>query len=261
MSWGRMSTWRLRWGISLVAGWYVTSDCYSSAALTLRLQLSTVTSLTKLLSTASSLPSFTPSLGHTYLPPVPKNLTPGSSLQATQASKEGTPMPGGGTPLPATQDTASTAKTSKTTSDTEFQGVQMLAYSYDLSDRYGNEYMDENPIVGEPGSFKLSKSHNTSLATSMTASKTSSQAQEVSKLSSQSSEVGTPAKSATSAAPTPRLKTEDLPAPVRKGTKGSEKSPTTPGTKEKKSRRKSKAAGDKGSTTPKTTTPKPTTPA
>lgn len=219
--------------------------------------LSTVTSLTKLLSTASSLPSFTPSLGHTYLPPVPKNPTPGSSLQATQASKEGTPMPGGGTPLPATQETATTAKASKTTSDTGLQGVHMLAYSYDLSDRYANEYMDENPIVGEPGSFKLSKSHNTSLATSMTTSKSSSQAQEVSKPSSQSTETATPAKSAV---PTPQLKTEDLPAPIRKGTKGGEKSPTTPGTKEKKSRRKSKAAGDKGSTTPKATTPKPTTP-
>ena len=170
-------------------------------------------------------------------------------------------MPGGGTPLPATQETATTAKASKITSDIGLQGVHMLAYSYGLSDRYADEYMDENPIVGEPGSFKLSKSHNTSLATSMstsmTSSKNSSQAQEVSKSSSQSSGVATPAKSAL---PTPQLKTEGLPAPVRKGTKGSEKSPTTPSTKEKKSRRKSKAAGDKGSTTPKATTPKPTTP-
>ena len=216
-------------------------------------QLSTVTSLTKVLSTASSLPSFTPSFGHTYLPPVSKNPTPGSSLQATQASKEGTPMPGGNTPLPATQETATSARSTKTTSDIGLQGVHMLAYSYELSDRYANEYMDENPIVGEPGSFKLSKSHNTSFATSMSTSKTSSQAQEVSKNSSQVSDVATPLKSAV---PTPpQLKTEDLPAPARKSTKGSEKSPTTPGTKEKKSRRKSKAAGDRGVTTPKPTTP------
>ena len=223
----------------------------------LKLQLSTVTSLTKLLSTASALPIFTPSLGHTYLPPISKNATPGSSLQTTQASKESTPMPGGGTPLPATQETANSAKASKSTSDLGLQGVQMLEYSYSLFNRYGTEYMDENPIVGEPGAFKLSKSHNSSLATSMTTSKTSSQAQEGSKLSSQSTEMPTPAKSAV---PTPQLKTEDLPAPIRKVTKGSEKSPTTPSTKEKKSRRKSKAAGDRGATTPKVTTPKPTTP-
>lgn len=166
-------------------------------------------------------------------------------------------MPGGGTPLPTTQETATSAKTSKTSSDLGLQGVQMLEYSYSLSDRYANEYMDENPIVGEPGAFKLSKSHNTSLATSMTSSKTSSQAQDVTKPSSQSAEVATPAKSAV---PTPLLKTEDLPAPVRKATKGGDRSPTTPGTKEKKSRRKSKAASDKGVTTPKATTPKPATP-
>lgn len=252
-----MSTWRLQWGISLAAGWYKLSYCSSPTALILKPQLSTVTSLTKLLSTASSLPSFTPSLGHTYYPPVSKNPTPGSSLQPTQASKESTPMPGGGTPLPATQETATSGKASKTTSDRGLQGVQMLEISYNLFNKYGNEYMDENPIVGEPGAFKLSKSHNTSLATSMTTSKTSSQAQEASKSSSQSTEVATPAKSAV---PTPQLKTEDLPAPIKKATKGSEKSPTTPGTKEKKSRRKSKAAGDKGVTTPKDTTPKPATP-
>ena len=170
-------------------------------------------------------------------------------------------MLGGGTPLPATQETAASTKASKSTSDVGLHGVHMLALSYDLADRYGNEYMDENPIVGEPGAFKLSKSHNTSFATSMTmsmtASKSSSQAQEASNPSSQSAGVPTPAKSAV---PTPQLKTEDLPAPARKATKGSEKSPTTPSIKEKKSRRKSKAAGDRAGATPKATTPKPPTP-
>ena len=166
-------------------------------------------------------------------------------------------MLGGGTPLPAAQDNAVSTKASKSTLDVRLHGVQMLALSYNLADRYGNEYMDENPIVGEPGAFKLSKSHNTSFATSMTASKTSSQAQEASNTSSQSVGVPTPVKSAV---PTPQLKTEDLPAPARKATKGSEKSPTTPSTKEKKSRRKSKAAGDRAGITPKADTPKPPTP-
>ena len=166
-------------------------------------------------------------------------------------------MLAGGTPLPAAQENAGSTKAPKSTSDVGLQGVHMLALSYDLADRYGNEYMDENPIVGEPGAFKLSKSHNTSFATSMTTSKTSSQVQEASNTSSQSVGVPTPAKSAV---PTPQLKTEDLPVPARKGTKGSEKSPTTPSTKEKKSRRKSKAAGDRAGATPKATTPKPPTP-
>ena len=215
-----------------------------------RSQLSTVTSLTKLLSTASALPNFTPSQGHTYLPSTSKNPTPGSSLQTTQTSIEGTPMPPGGTPLPATQDTTASTKTSvasKQASNTDYQGIQMLSESFGLSLRYGNEYMDENPIVGEPGSFKLSKSRDPTLTSSMSTTQSSSQL----------SKVSTPSKDTS----VPPIKTTDLPAPSKKGSKGGEKSPFTPGTKEKKEkRRKSKAAGAGGATTPKASTPKPTTP-
>ena len=224
-------------------------------------QLSAVASLTKFLSTASSLPMFTPATGHTYLPPMPKNPTSGSSLQPTQSSKEATPMPGGSTPLPGTQDTTISSKRDSQQSkpNTGSQGHQMLADSYNLSVRYANEYMDENPIVGEPGSFRLTKSHDSTLTSSMSTNK-----------SSQSLRVPTPSSAPTPAkeVPTPQLKTEDPPVPVRKSTKGAEKSPITAGGKEKKDkkeRRKSKVAGSgEGSTpratTPKATTPKPTTP-
>lgn len=216
-------------------------------------QLSAVTSLTKLLSAASSLPTFTPAIGYTYLPPASKNPTPGSSFQPTQSSKEGTPMPGASTPLPATQETSTSSKglsSSQSKSDAGYQGAQMLADSYRLSIRYANEYMDENPIVGEPGSFRLTKSHDSTITSSMTTNKSSqsSQPSQSLKVPTQSS-APTPAKDT----PTPQLKTDELAAPVRKSTKGGEKSPTTPGVnlkKEKKERRKSKAAGAGDMTTP-----------
>ena len=126
----------------------------------------------------------------------------------------------------------------------------MLAGSYDLLLRYGNEYMDENPVVGEPGAFKLAKAHNPALASFTSTTRSSFE----------SSQAATPGKSALTPQPPP-IKTEDLPAPVRKSTKGGEKSPTTPGgSKEKKMRRKSKAAGAGDSATPKVTTPKTSTP-
>ena len=126
----------------------------------------------------------------------------------------------------------------------------MLAGSYDLLLRYGNEYMDENPVVGEPGAFKLAKAHNPTLASFTSTNKSSFE----------SSQTETPGKSAPTPQPPP-IKTEDLPAPIRKSTKGGEKSPTTPvGAKEKKMRRKSKAAGAGDAATPKVTTPKTTTP-
>ena len=208
-----------------------------------------------MLSAASSLPMFTPAIGHHYLPPVAKTGSLSSSFQPTQSSKEASPMPGVSTPLPATQDTSTSTKvSSQSKADTNHQGIQMLADSYRLSIRYANEYMDENPIVGEPGSFRLTKSHDSQLTSSMSTNR-----------SSQSLQSSTPAPvtAPTKEVPTPQLKTEGLPAPTRKSTKGSEKSPITPGTKEKKEkkeRRKSKAAGTGDATTPKATTPKTTTP-
>lgn len=212
-------------------------------------QLSAVTSLTKLLSTASTLPRFTPATGHTYLPPQSKNPTPGTSFHATQTSKESSPIPVA-TPMPATQDTVSTKGLAapKTASDTDYQGLQMQAESYNLLRLYGNEYMDENPIVGEPGNFKLAKSKDPALASFASTNKTSFE----------SVKAPTPAKTV----PAPQLKTVDLPVPVKKPSKGGEKSPTTPGgMKEKKARRKSKPAGVGDTFTSKVSTPKPATPA
>ena len=37
------------------------------------------------------------------------------------------------------------------------QDTRTLAESFNLLSRYGEEFMDENPLVGEPGSFILSR--------------------------------------------------------------------------------------------------------
>ena len=152
--------------------------------------------------------------------------------------------------MPATQDTASTKGLAapKTASDTDYQGLQMQAESYSLLSLYGNEYMDENPIVGEPGNFKLAKSKDPAFASFASTNKTSFE----------SVKAPTPAKTV----PATQLKTVDLPVPVKKTSKGGEKSPTTPwGMKEKKARRKSKPAGVGDTFTSKVSTPKPATPA
>jgi len=121
----------------------------------------------------------------------------------------------------------------------------MLAESWDLSLRYRNEYMDENPLVGEPGNFKLSKSRDSTMTSSMSTNSSMNQP----------FKAVAPAKK-TPAPPEP-IKT-DLPLePSKKSSIGTAKSPVTPGTaKEKKARRKSKAAGAGGTTTPKIMTPK-----
>ena len=101
--------------------------------------------------------------------------------------------------------------------------------------------MDENPIVGEPGNFKLTRSKDLALPTSNASAKT----------------VAQPFKAVKKAAPP--IKT-DIPADEsKKSGLVTGKSPITPGTgaKDKKGRRKSKAAGV---ATPKAETPKVATP-
>src|SRR5436305_9855915 len=104
-----------------------------------------------MLSAAAPLPVFAPSCGHTYFPPVQKHSQP-SQLGLSQQSKETTPMP-------ASQPESS-QKSAKTLSDAQapdFQDTRTLLESINMSLRYGKEYMNEMPLVGEPGNFRLSK--------------------------------------------------------------------------------------------------------
>ncbi|CRG88835.1 hypothetical protein PISL3812_05870 [Talaromyces islandicus] len=121
--------------------------------------LSAVTSLTKLLTVASPLPIFTPSYGHVYMPPGPKAVdAPQTTSQLSQQSKEITPVP----------DSQGSAKTSLTTTstttnvkDTSYQDTRNLMEAMNLLSRYGDEFMDETPLSGDPGSFILSKANET----------------------------------------------------------------------------------------------------
>ena len=113
----------------------------------------------------------------------------------------------------------------KTNSGAGYQELQTLAESYHLSQVYGNEYMDENPLVGEPGSFRITKTKEVIPKPVLA--------------------IATPFNTAAADG-----KIAESPV-VPKKIKGGEKSPITPGTKEKKSRRKSKAAGATATTTPK----------
>jgi mediator of RNA polymerase II transcription subunit 6 len=129
-------------------------------------QLSAVTSLTKLLTVASPLPIFTPSYGHVYMPPGPKAVdapqtTATTTSQSSQQSKELTPIP----------DSQGSAKTSLTTTsttsnakDTSYQHTRNLMEAMNLLSRYGDEFMDETPLSGEPGSFILSKANESTTA-------------------------------------------------------------------------------------------------
>lgn len=137
--------------------------------------------------------------------------------------------------MPGTQDAVASAKgplsSRRNTLDSEQIALQTLSESLNLSLTYGSEYMDSNPLVGEPGSFRVTRPKETAPKPVVA--------------------TATPFK----AQPPKQIQTTGLAKEGRKGSKGGEKSPITPGTgtKDKKGRRKSKAAG---ATTTAVTTPK-----
>ncbi|KAK5787554.1 hypothetical protein VI817_010051 [Penicillium citrinum] len=146
--------------VTVMSTYFVVGDCIymapSVASVVGNRILSAVTSLTRLMKTASTLPNFTPSHGHTYLPPTARTTEPGQ--QASQQSKENTPMPElasqtqSSTEAPSTRSGLGILNT-----NSSYQDTRSLAEAFNLYTRYGDEFMDENPLQGEPGSFILSR--------------------------------------------------------------------------------------------------------
>ncbi|KAK8200735.1 Mediator of RNA polymerase II transcription subunit 6 [Zalaria obscura] len=128
--------------------------------------LSISTSLSKFINKASPLPLFTPAIGHTYYPPAPPKQTAGASQQAlSQTSREGSLAPSdavitqqsrAGSVVPGSRSAA----TEISSQATDPRDTYALYESFDAMLRYGDEYMDENPLRGEPGNFVFSSTQD-----------------------------------------------------------------------------------------------------
>lgn len=80
-----------------------------------------------------------------------------SGQQTSQQSKENTPMPDAAPPSTAETQTSSKTGLGISTTSSSYQDTRSLAEAFNLFARYGDEFMDENPLVGEPGSFIMSR--------------------------------------------------------------------------------------------------------
>ncbi|KAI5289425.1 Mediator of RNA polymerase II transcription subunit 6 [Ascosphaera aggregata] len=114
-------------------------------------QLSTVTSLIKAFSAISSLPLFSASYGHTYTPTVPKTIEAARLTRSANRHKPTTPTPGVSEGITECSETMTPAE-----SAAMIQNAYNLAKGIQLMRDYGNEYIDELPLLGEPGSFLFS---------------------------------------------------------------------------------------------------------
>lgn len=151
--------------------------------------------------------------------PTPVAPTSASSTQLTQASKESTPMPDN-VPRAVKVPVASSLTTEP------LQEARLLAESFNMTLRYMDEYIDENPLLGEPGSFILTSAHGSSQSKHLSQPKSTSLA-----------------KPADSEMTDPPTDGDGSNATAKKTIKSEDKGPTSPSLPGKPKRRKSKAAG------------------
>lgn len=119
------------------------------------IQLSAMNSLNKFAELAKPLPLFTPAVGYTYYPPTTNKATNTSQASANQSSRESSVAPN----LSQSNTAAvleSGPQPSSNTSAAQAPDPRdsfALFESFQIMERYGDEYMDENPLRGEPGNF------------------------------------------------------------------------------------------------------------
>jgi len=122
--------------------------------------LSAMNSLTKFTQAAAPLPLYAPATGYTYFPPATaKSLAASQALTSTSREASTAPTPAEISPTatlePTAQPTTSTLEP-KATKDADPRAQKAFYESLHNMVLYGDEYMDENPLRGEPGNFTFS---------------------------------------------------------------------------------------------------------
>ena len=120
--------------------------------------VSAAASLSKFLDAADDLPSFSPTTGYSYLPGAAKPTASGSTQASPARSREGSVVPGAETQSLRSGSLAPDSQAGTTSHGSNSQDARILAQSFRMALEFGDEYMDENPLVGEPGHFSFTSS-------------------------------------------------------------------------------------------------------
>lgn len=159
---------------------------------------------------ASSLALYSPGLGHHYMPP---NLKQKDKVERTPVqSREGSLAPEQGSQLFVSANKARA----------QGSDVATLIDAYQQFNKYGNEYMDENPLQGEPGSLVFSSSREHVHARREAEAKRVQQQTEMKKAQDEAKKAAAALSRAQSEAPkveTPSAKPEKVSTPSRRGSR------------------------------------------
>ncbi|KAH7089544.1 hypothetical protein FB567DRAFT_304641 [Paraphoma chrysanthemicola] len=111
------------------------------------------TRLQQVAETSQNMTYWSPSTGYSYMPPsyeAPKAAAAGSRIGSPTLAP---------TELDQSQGTAAAQAVDALDSETEFSDA-LFMQSLNLTNQYGDEYMDENPLKGEPGAFVFTNTKN-----------------------------------------------------------------------------------------------------
>jgi len=110
----------------------------------------------KIYSTAASMQYFSPAQGHRYVLDTPSTAT--KDNQSTRGSRMNTPAPD---EIHIPTPKHSQQSVGKNADDFNARENNALLRSLNMSVRYGSEFIDTNPLLGEPGSlvFTSTESH------------------------------------------------------------------------------------------------------
>jgi mediator of RNA polymerase II transcription subunit 6 len=121
--------------------------------------LSAASSLNKAVEIANDLPRYTPATGYHYLPQtVKRTANAGSVAGSPPGSREGSVAPGGDSQSMRSGSILPDSSLPAVATTTSFQETRLLRDSLRLAFQHGDEFTDENPLSGEPGSLKFATS-------------------------------------------------------------------------------------------------------
>ncbi|KIV91647.1 hypothetical protein PV10_06163 [Exophiala mesophila] len=144
-------------GVTVLGYYYIVNDVIyqapSVASVLNYRMLNTVGTLNKMFSGPSELSTFTPSHGHSYSKPSQKS-TAQALTGALPSSTEDGPT--------AEAEASSTDKPSSSSQieESDDSSQQTLWNALRMTLQYGKEYMDQVPLVGEPGNFRFNKARD-----------------------------------------------------------------------------------------------------
>lgn len=153
---------RDEWELTVLGTYYIVGENVLQAPsvydiLSNRLLVSSA-SMNKLFDVAASLPRYTPAAGFHYLPR-PQKPTSSLSAPGTPArSREGSMAPGTDDQSLRSGSVQPDSRAGGAASSTNVKDMRLLSQSLSDAVQFADDYIDENPLLGEPGGFRFSAS-------------------------------------------------------------------------------------------------------